>query len=69
METLKFKTNLKCSGCVDAVKENMNALNNVANWEVDLTSTDKILSVVGDVNQEEVTKAFEKAGYQAIPLV
>lgn len=68
METLKFKTNLKCSGCVDAVKENMNAIPHLNNWEVDLASVDKILSVDGNINKEEVIKAFEKAGYQATLL-
>lgn len=68
METQEFKTNLKCSGCVAAVKDNLDGLKNIGNWEVDLASPDKILKVEGKVSENEVAEAFAKAGYSAVPL-
>ncbi len=65
METQKFKTNLKCSGCVAAVKDNLDHLEDVNNWEVDLISPDKILTVEGKVDEHDIIEAFAKAGYQA----
>lgn len=68
METLKFKTNLKCSGCVAAVKNNLDAVKNINGWEVDLISPDKILTVEGNADEHDIVEAFAKAGYQADPL-
>lgn len=65
MNTLTFKTNLKCSGCVAGVKPNLDALSEIKSWNVDLTSEDKLLIVEGDINASEIQKAFEQAGYQA----
>jgi len=68
METQKFKTNLKCSGCVAAVKNNLDTLKNVESWEVDLISQDKILTVEGSASENEIAEAFAKAGYHAEPV-
>jgi copper chaperone len=68
METLKFKTNLKCSGCVAAVKNSLDAVKNVNSWEVDLVSPDKTLTVEGSADEDDIVAAFAKAGYQADPL-
>ena len=68
METLKFKTNLKCSGCVAAVKNSLDAVKNVNSWEVDLISTDKTLTVEGNADERDIVEAFAKAGYQAEPV-
>lgn len=68
METQKFKTNLKCSGCVAAVKENLDTLKSVKDWNVDLVSADKILTVEGNPSENEIAEAFSKAGYVAEPL-
>lgn len=65
METLKFKTNLKCSGCVAAVQNDLDKSDKIESWEVDLTSLDKILTVKGEVDADEIVAAFAKAGYVA----
>lgn len=66
METLKFKTNIKCGGCIAAVTPHLNALSNIQNWEVDTQNPDKILTIDGEgVNRQEVISTLENAGYKA----
>ncbi len=70
METLNFKTNIKCGGCIAAVTPFLNGIDQLDGWNVDTSSPDKILTVqttdtrVGD----EVKKAVERAGYRAEPI-
>ena len=65
MKDTKFKTTIKCSGCVDKVTPFLNEAIGVGNWDVDMNSPIKILTVHGDVDQSKVTNAMEKAGYRA----
>lgn len=62
---VSFKTSLKCSGCVARIKPAMDALQDVAEWSVDLNSPDKLLHVTlkgGDTRA--VVKAVEGLGYK-----
>ena len=64
METIKFKTNIKCSGCVEKVGPLLNELTGENNWEVDLESPDRILSVNNnDIEVEKIIEAIKKLGY------
>lgn len=67
MNKLQFKTNLKCSGCVDKLSPHMNKLVGKHNWEVNLESTDKTLTVTSEapLAEEDVLKAVKDAGYKA----
>ena len=65
MEKQTFKTNLKCGGCVAAVKPYMDQLVGADNWNVDLEKPEKTLEVNTEVKEDEVSAAFEKAGYKA----
>jgi copper chaperone len=66
METVQFKTNIKCSGCVATVTPVLNELVGEDNWEVDLQSPDKVLTITTEqAGKEEIKLAIEKAGYQA----
>lgn len=67
METLKFKTNIKCGGCIAAVTPTLNALDGIAKWEVDTASPDKILTVEMDegLSPNDVTSALKNKGYNA----
>lgn len=71
METLNFKTNIKCGGCVATVTPFLNDIEQLDGWNVDTTSPDKILTVQTTNNRigEEVRKAVEKAGYKAETVV
>ncbi|THU30367.1 heavy-metal-associated domain-containing protein [Niastella caeni] len=67
METLKFKTTIKCSGCVANVTPFLNKTAGEDNWNVDTQSPDKVLTISsGDkVNETEVIKSIQEAGYKA----
>jgi copper chaperone len=66
METVQFKTNIKCSGCVATVTPVLNQLVGEDNWEVDLQSPDKLLTVSGEqADEEKIKQAIEKVGYKA----
>lgn len=73
METLNFKTNIKCSGCVASVTPFLNSIPSVAHldgWNVDTDSADKILTVQTTDNRigEEIQQAVKQAGYWAEPI-
>ena len=70
METLKFKTTIKCSGCVAKATPFLNEKVGKENWEVDTENPDKILTVVKDENlsESEVIKAVQEAGFKAEKL-
>ncbi|NLR80901.1 heavy-metal-associated domain-containing protein [Chitinophaga eiseniae] len=69
METTQFKTNIKCSGCIATVTPVLNGLVGEDNWEVDLQSPDKVLTIAKEnIDKSEVRNAIEKAGYKAEAL-
>jgi copper chaperone len=67
METLKFKTNIKCGGCIATVTPHLNGLAGVNQWEVDTNVADKVLTVKGEAETltAQVVEALEKAGFKA----
>jgi len=67
METVKFKTTIKCSGCVATVTPYLNEAVGANNWNVDLQSPEKILTVNTDLEKKEevVVKKLQEAGYKA----
>lgn len=65
METAKFKTNIKCSGCVAKVTPFLNEALGDNNWDVDYNNPAKVLTVVGEKDKAKVIEAVEKAGYKA----
>lgn len=67
MNTLKFKTNINCGGCVKAVTPTLNGEQAIKNWQVDTANPDKILTVTGDLNPDQVVELVEQAGFKAEP--
>ena len=67
METLKFKTNIKCSGCVATATPFLNNLPEITKWEVDTDNPEKILTVEGsdELDAERVVSTLKEAGYTA----
>lgn len=62
MKTLKFKTNIKCSGCVAQVTPHLNAEKSIAHWQVDTANPEKILTVQGDhPNEKTIVEAIKRA--------
>lgn len=65
METTKFKTNIKCAGCVAKVTPFLDEALGKENWEVDTNDPSKVLTVKPRLDDEKVLVAVRKAGYQA----
>lgn len=65
METQKFKTNIKCSGCLEKVKPHLNEIVSENNWEVDLENPSRILSVKDHTSETLIKDAVQKAGFMA----
>ncbi len=66
MNTLKFKTTIKCGGCIATVTPFLNKIEGISNWNVDTNSPDKILTVETEtVSPDEITNILKSAGYQA----
>ena len=67
METLKFKTNINCSGCIAAVTPVLNELKDIQHWEVDTADPNKILTVniENNLTAAQVIDALKQKGYNA----
>lgn len=64
-KTLKFKTNINCSGCVEKVTPFLNDANGICHWDVDTANKDKILSVHSEgITEEEVIQKVQDAGFK-----
>jgi copper chaperone len=70
METVKFKTTIKCSGCVATVTPGLNEAVGANNWQVDLQSPDKILTVNTTDKEKEtaVIQKLQEVGYKAVKV-
>lgn len=70
METLKFKTNIKCSGCIATVTPFLNNIPEISKWEVNTETPEKVLTIEADdeLNAGTVVETLEKAGYVATEL-
>ncbi|RYE36515.1 MAG: heavy-metal-associated domain-containing protein [Sphingobacteriaceae bacterium] len=67
METLKFKTNINCGGCVAKVTPVLNGLKGIASWEVDTANPAKTLTVNADegVTAQQINQAIKSIGFQS----
>ncbi|MBI1836480.1 MAG: heavy-metal-associated domain-containing protein [Flavobacteriia bacterium] len=64
METMKFKTNINCSGCVQKVTPVLNHVKSIQKWEVDIANPEKILVVEStDDNMYEIIEVVKQAGF------
>jgi copper chaperone len=65
METKKFKTNVKCSGCIAKVTPFLDEAVGQNNWEVDIQHPSKVLTVGDSADENKVLEAIRRAGYEA----
>jgi copper chaperone CopZ len=68
METIKFKTTIKCSGCLAKVTPHLNEALGEHNWDVDITVPSKVLTVAGQHDETKVMSTVERAGFKAEKL-
>ena len=67
MNTLKFKTNINCSGCVGSVTPFLNAVDGIKDWQVDTVNPDKVLTIEAyneEITEEKIKEVVEKAGFK-----
>ncbi|CAN5362624.1 hypothetical protein BH09BAC6_BH09BAC6_01110 [soil metagenome] len=67
METLKFKTNINCGGCIATVTPSLDNLTGVKQWKVDTSNPDKVLTIQAEdgLKKENVIDALKNKGYRA----
>lgn len=65
METMKFKTTIKCSGCVANVTPFLNEAVGEGKWKVDVTNPSKVLTIEDETKESKVIEAVTRAGYKA----
>lgn len=70
METLKFKTNINCGGCIATVTPVLNDLKDIQHWEVDTANPGKILTIKAENNLTavQVIDTLKQKGYNAIAI-
>ena len=65
-----FKTNLRCSGCVQTIAPLLDGDSSIASWNANVESPDRLLTVEGDlVSRSQVENLLGKAGYQVLDEV
>jgi len=65
METLRFKSNIKCEGCLAKVAPLLDEAVGAENWSVDLQSATKTLTVKGNATADKIVAAVQGAGFKA----
>ena len=66
MKTLKFKSNINCTGCLSKVSPVLNEEQSIKKWDVDLKHDDRILTVETDsLSSDEIKQTVQKAGFIA----
>ena len=66
METFKFKTNVKCGGCIATVTPHLNQVKGLIKWGVDIADPQKIMTVeTSEISPDEIIKTLKAAGYEA----
>lgn len=68
METLKFKTNIKCMGCISTVTPVLNEKAGTDKWKVDLQDPNRTLVIENGSNPEEIVEALKGVGFTAEKL-
>jgi copper chaperone CopZ len=65
MDTIKFKTNIKCSGCLSKVTPVLNEKVGEGNWDIDLFTLKKTLTVHTKEGEASIISAVKNAGFTA----
>ena len=69
MNTQEFKTNIKCTGCLSKASPVLNEKLGEGNWEVDLMTLKKTLTVTNpNKSKEEIIEIVKESGFTAEPI-
>lgn len=65
METISFKTNAKCMGCLTKIEETLQGKINREEWDLDLSDPERILTVTSDkLAAGEIIELISKIGFK-----
>lgn len=65
METMTFKTNAKCMGCLTKIEEILQGKMNREEWNLDLSDSNRPLTVTSDkLTAGEIVELISKAGFK-----
>lgn len=68
-QTLKFKTNINCGGCIAAVKPHLDNTKGIAHWDVDTANKDKVLTIrSAGIAAAQIMETVQQAGYKIEPI-
>lgn len=62
---IQVRTSAKCAGCVAKIAEQLNVFLTPEQWNLDLSTPDRVLTVKADVPAEKVVEAVRAAGFKA----
>jgi copper chaperone len=66
MNAFRFKSTIKCTGCINTVRPELDNLKGLKHWEVDLTHPDRILTVEAEgLQPQQVVESLQAVGYKA----
>ena len=65
MKPRTFKTTAKCGGCVAKIETSLNTAVARNQWNIDLSTPDRILTITSDLSDEEVVRLVTAAGFKA----
>ena len=67
MNTLRFKTSMKCNGCVSNVTPYLQNVEGIKNWKVEFTLPQSTLEVETEEDiEQQIVDAVKKAGYTIV---
>ena len=68
MKTSKFKTTAKCGGCVAEIGEMLDKVVARDQWNIDLSTPDRVLTITSDLSDDRVIELVKEAGFKAEKL-
>jgi hypothetical protein len=66
MAVRSYRTNLRCAACVESIRPLFDADPGVVQWDADVVSPEKRLTVDGDISPEAVNALLEQKGYRVL---
>ena len=64
MEERRYRTSAKCNGCVSAIAGKLDEIMGREDWNLDLKSPDRVLTVKSDVAEEEIVSRVKGLGFK-----
>jgi copper chaperone len=64
MEERRYRTSAKCNGCVSAIAGKLDEIMGREDWNIDLKSPDRVLTVKSDVAEEEIVSRVKGLGFK-----